>query len=248
MRQVWVIFQEEMRRAFRSPGTYSLLALFFVITGAFYLSVMLQASTQPQRASPLEVFWELQWLPNLLWVPLLTMRLLSQERRLGLLESTLATPTTPGAIVVGKYLSALAMYVLGWLSVGVYILVTQLIGLSSAELSGVLTPAAVWGGAIFCGISGVLFVALGLWCSSLTRNSILAGALTVCLLLLYMLLPILVGALGQAPLSVLKPFYHLNNLSGFAAGAIELSTVAAYFVVAAVILFWSMLSLEQKRD
>ena len=248
MRQIWVVCGEELRRAVKSAGTYSLFTLFFLVTGILYLSVFFQASVEPQRYSPLQLFWELQWLPNLLWVPLLTMRLFSPERRVGLLESALATPTTPAAIVVGKYLSALLLYCIGWASVVLYMLITRFSGLTAAELGYIFTPTAIIGGAVFCLSSGVLFLAFGLWCSSLTRNTILAGALTVCLMMLYMILPTMLGAVVPKGWGFLRPFHHLENLSAYTSGSIELSVVVAYIIGAVVILFAAMMALEQRGD
>lgn len=248
MRQLWVVFSEELKRLFRSGGTYVMLALFFVITGMLYLSVFFQASVEPQRYSPLQLFWELQWLPNILWVPLLTMRSLSPERRMGLLASMLSTPTTPAAIVLGKYLAVGLLYLLGWSSVILFMVATQFSGLSQTELAAVFTPSAVWGGALFCVVSGVLFLAVGLWCSSLTRNTILAGALSICVMMLYMLLPTMFGQMSLRDGGFFKPFYHLENLSEYVTGAINLSTAVAYFVGAAVVLFITILSIEQKGE
>lgn len=248
MRQMWVVCAEELRKAFGSPGTYSLLALFFFVTGVLYFSVFTQASAEAQRYSPLQMIWELQWLPTIFWVPLITMRSLAAEKRLGLLESTLSTPTTPASIVMGKYLAAFVIYCTGWASVGLYMLITRFVGLSTSEVAYVFNPTAIWGGVIFCLTSGMLFLALGLWCSSLTRNPIIAGALTVCLLLLYMLLPAMLHVVEAGRWDFLRPFYHLENLSQYTSGAIELSVVVAYAIVALILLFSAMLSLEQKGD
>ncbi len=248
MRQMWVVCAEELRKAFRSPGTYALLGLFFFVTGVLYFSVFTQASSMAQRYSPLQMIWELQWLPTIFWVPLITMRLLAAERRLGLLESALATPTTPASIVMGKYLSAFVIYLVGWSSVGLYMLITYFSGLSSNDIAYVFNPTAIYGGVIFCLASGMLFLALGLWCSSLTRNSIIAGALTVCLLLLYMLLPAILRVIEIDRWDFLRPFYHLENLSQYTSGAIELSVIVAYAIVAIILLFSAMLSLEHKGD
>jgi ABC-2 type transport system permease protein len=248
MRQVWIVFAEEMKRLFRMPGTYWLLALFFLITAALYMSVFYQASVEPQRMSPLQIFWELQWLPNLIWVPLVTMRLFAPERRQGLLEATLATPTTPAAVVLGKYFAGLAVYLLGWSSVALYIAISALGWLTSADISSVFALGAVFGGAIFCIASGVLFIALGLWCSSLTKNMILSGALTVCLMLLYMLLPTMFGGTTLMHYGVLQPFSHLENLSQYVAGLASLAVVVAYAIAGAVFLFSAMLSLERRGD
>lgn len=248
MRQMWVVCQEELRRAFGSPGTYALLALFFFVTGVLYFSVFTQASSIAQRISPLQMIWELQWLPTIFWVPLITMRSLAAERRMGLLEATLATPTTPASLVLGKYLAAFVVYCSGWLSVGVYMLITAFVGLSPSELAYVFNPTAIWGGVLFCLTSGVLFLALGIWCSSLTRNTIIAGALTVCLLLLYMLLPAMLRVAEVDRWDVLRPFFHLENLSQYTSGAIELSVVVAYVIGALILLFSAMLSLERKGD
>lgn len=247
MRQVGVVFRGELTRIFRGGGTFGALSLFFLLLGGLFLATLFQASIEPQQDSPLKIFWELQWLPNLIWAPLLTMRLLSQERKLGLLESTLATPTSAGALIVGKFLAAYFVYLLGWASVFIYTASFNILGLSPLDLEYLFDMGALIGGASFCAVSGAFFVALGLWTSSITRSPIMAATLNICLILLYVVLPTvlesLFARLGQ--LQFLQPFYHLENLSRFCSGEIELSVVVGYGIAAVAMLSASLICIER---
>jgi ABC-2 type transport system permease protein len=105
-------------------------------------------------------------------VPVLTMRLLSEERRTGTLEMLLSAPLNETQVVLSKFLAAWCFFVLTWLPLGLY-----LIGLY-AEGGKPFDYRPVLGFYIALTVSGAGFVSMGLFFSSLTRNQIASAILT----------------------------------------------------------------------
>ena len=124
--KIWPIFKKEMRLYFTSPVAYVILAIFLVIAGYFFYSIFafftmasMQAAMNPQMARDLTVtdsvmrpLFSNVSVILLLLIPLVTMRLFAEERRSGTIELLLTYPVRDGAVLIGKYLAALAMYAL----------------------------------------------------------------------------------------------------------------------------------------
>ena len=122
--KVWPIFKKEMRLYFTSPMAWVILTIFLLITGYFFYSIfaLLHAGLhavgdEPQMARDLNVtdsvlrplFSNISVI-LLLLMPLVTMRLFAEERRSGTIELLLTYPIRDGAVLLGKYLAALALY------------------------------------------------------------------------------------------------------------------------------------------
>ena len=124
--RVWPIFKKEMRLYFTSPVAYVVLTIFLVIAGYFFYNIFafftlasMQSAMNPAMARDMNVtdsvlrplFSNISVI-LLLLMPLITMRLFAEERRSGTIELLLTYPVRDGAVLIGKYLAALALYTL----------------------------------------------------------------------------------------------------------------------------------------
>jgi ABC-2 type transport system permease protein len=121
------------------------------------------------------VFFRFFLVPVLFMVPLLTMKCLAEERRLGTIETLFTTPVTTTEVVLGKYSAAYLLYLLLWLSTGGFFYILN----RFAGDARFLDPGPLVGGYLFIAVSGLLFVAIGVFASSLSRNQAVAGILCV---------------------------------------------------------------------
>jgi ABC-type transport system involved in multi-copper enzyme maturation permease subunit len=120
-----------------------------------------------------EYVWS--WIPifaNMLLVPLLTMRLLSEERRSGTLEVLLTAPVDEAQVVLSKFFAAVIMYLVAWLPFSLLLTALPLGGGPPFDYRPLLS--------FFVGllVTGAGFVGMGLFFSSLTRNQIAAAVLS----------------------------------------------------------------------
>lgn len=175
-----VVARREIESYFLSPIAYVVTVVWLVWCGLqFYLlaGVFASAPALSASANPLSAFFGgsvLFFIPLLVFAPVLTMRLLAEERHTGTLETLLTAPITTADVVLGKYLAALVFWVCLWLPTGMYVWITSQFGR--------VDPGAVT--ASYIGVFGIglYYMAIGLAMSALAKNQIVAALLTFMLL------------------------------------------------------------------
>ena len=86
MRHFFTILSHELRSLLFNPSTYVAAVLFLSLMGFIFTGILDAYSKAPQETPPAAVFFQLFWIPVFFMVPLLTMKCLAEERRLGTLE------------------------------------------------------------------------------------------------------------------------------------------------------------------
>ncbi|HEU5304439.1 MAG TPA: ABC transporter permease subunit [Gemmatimonadales bacterium] len=251
--RVWPIFKKEMRLYFTSPVAWVILTIFTLITGYFFYSIFayytlasMQSMMNPMMGREMNVtdnvlrplFSNISVI-LLLLMPLLTMRLFAEERRSGTIELLLTYPVRDGAVLLGKYLAALAMY-------GVMLAVTLVYpGL-------VLYFARVEWGVLATGYLGLLlmgatFLAVGLFASSLTENQIVASVITFGVLLIFWVIGWSSDYAGGVWGRILSHISLLEHFDSFAKGVLDTKDILYYVNFTIVALFLTLRSLEARR-
>ena len=249
MKHFPTLLSHEIRMLLVSPATYVAATLFLGFMGLIFTKILESYSAQAQEASPAIVYFELFWLPVCVMVPLLTMKCLAEERRLGTIETLLTTPVTTTEVVVAKFGAAYFLYAALWATtVGFFYILTKFSGDARFLDSGPLI-----GGYIFIAISGLFFVAIGVFASSLTRNQSVAGILGCVMLGLLILGG---NALSDSPgleQGILRPvktiveYAHVfTHRDDFTRGVIDARHVLFYFSGTVLSLIFSILSVEAK--
>ncbi len=113
-------------------------------------------------------------------VPALTMRLFSEEKRSGTLEVLLTSPVGDFAVVLSKFLAALAMFLLAWAPFGVYLIALRIGSGKDFDYRPLLSLFIV------LVVTGANFVGMGLFFSSITRNQIISFILALGGMLLFL--------------------------------------------------------------
>jgi ABC-2 type transport system permease protein len=182
MKHFFTLLSHEIRMLLVNPSTYIAAVMFLGLMGFVFVDILESYSKAPRELSPSQVFFHLFFLPVLFMVPLLTMRCLAEERRLGTIETLLTTPVTTTEVVLGKYAAAYLLYISLWASTtGFFYLLKRFSG--DARFIDV---GPMLGGYLFIAISGLFFIALGVFASSLSRNQAVAGIL--CFTMLFALI------------------------------------------------------------
>ena len=185
MRKTLSIFQKELKHFFYSPIAYIVIAVFALITGIFfylYLSQFVEAAfmdmirSQQYRMPPQKFNINLQLIRPFFWnialitlfvLPLVTMRLFSEEKKSGTVELLYTTPLSIGNIVVGKYLAGIVFYMI--------MLIPTTICMSILFIYGHPELGPVLSGYLGLICLGSAFISGGLFISSLTENQIIAA-------------------------------------------------------------------------
>jgi ABC-2 type transport system permease protein len=178
-----VMTRRELSALFFSPIAYIVLLALTGIHWWTYLWFTIRLLPKfgmgmviyPTMPEPIVINYILQWwtvTAILVVIPILTMRLLSEEKRTGTIEVLLTTPTSEVEVVLSKFLAALTMFLIFWIPFGLLLVGLRVIGGQEFEYRPLLAFSIV------LAVTGAHFVAMGLFFSSVTRNQIIGGVLT----------------------------------------------------------------------
>ena len=185
MRQLTTLIRHEIRLLFISPPVYIAAVTFLMLMGFIYWAILRGLSIEPQDLSANVQFFSLFWLPVFFLVPLLTMRSLAAEKNNATLEALFSTPVPKIFIVLSKFFSAYFLYITLWiLTVFFPFLGDSLLANKLSEQS-LMNFAELIGGLTFIAISGLLFISIGIFTSSLTRSQLVAAMLSFTLLFIF---------------------------------------------------------------
>src|SRR5215212_1616907 len=150
MKHFLTLLSHEIRMLLVSPATYVAATLFLGFMGLIFTKILEMYSVGPQETSPANVYFQLFWLPACVMVPLLTMKCLAEERRLGTIETLLTTPVTTTEVVIAKFGAAYLLYLLFWGSTGGFF---YLLKRFSGDMRFIDT-GPLFGGYLFIAVSG----------------------------------------------------------------------------------------------
>ena len=176
MKSAWIVMRRELASFFVSPLAYVILTCWLIFSGlAFWILAEFYArhAVESGAATPLSGFFggsTLFFIPLLVFVPILTMRLIAAERQSGTLESLMTAPVSEAAIIGGKYTAALVFWSVLWAPTLMYAWIMHQHG--SVDWGAV--GASYFG--IFC--LGTYFMGIGLLMSALAPTQIIAAVLS----------------------------------------------------------------------
>lgn len=219
MRMILTIARKEIRSTFVTPTGYVLIAGFLVISGFFFFGLLLYynsnllPSIQHGDSTPtlnewvVYQFYKILELISVFFVPLLSMRAVSEEKSRGTFELLLTSPLKTSDLTFGKFLG-LAIVVLFMLLLSfVYPLV--LILFTDVEVK------PIYVGLLGMFLFALSFAALGLACSAATRSQTVAGVIALILSLLIYVIDMPAGKVGDTLselLHYLSPSAHTEFL------------------------------------
>jgi ABC-2 type transport system permease protein len=233
---VWHVARQELRGFFDHPTAYVLIVAFLAL-GLFLAFRSLYAA----GIGTLRPFFALlPWLFTV-FIPAITMRSLSEEKRSGTLEWLLAHPVGEGEVVAGKFLG-------NWLFVLVTLAATVPTGLGVLLVSeadpGILV--AQYAGAA---LLSALLVSLGLWASSVTRNQITAFILSASAALTLILIGLPVVSIGLPPVlgGALARLSVMAHFESVARGVVDLRDVLYFASGTGLFLFLTYAMVSRER-
>jgi ABC-2 type transport system permease protein len=249
VKHFFTLLSHEIRMLLVSPGTYIAATAFLGFMGFIFVDILENYSTAPQDASPAQVFFSLFWFPVFFMVPLLTMKCLAEERRLGTIETLLTTPVTTTEVVLGKFGAAYFLYMVLWGSTdGLFYILKKF-----ASDPRLLDPGPLAGGYIFIAISGLLFIAIGVFTSSLSRSQAVAGILSLVLLAALIIGGNYLGKVSFLDREGLRPLKDavdyaqvFSHYDDFTRGVIDTRQVLFYLSGTVLMLIFSIFAVEAK--
>lgn len=257
MRKTYAVFQKEIKHFFYSPIAYIVIAAFTIIAGIFfylYLSSFVEAAmmdmvrsqqfrTQPQKFNiNLQLirpyFWNLA-LISLFVLPLVTMRLYSEEKKAGTVELLYTSPLSAGNIVLGKFFAGIVFYLVMLVPTIVFNVILFIYG--DPELGPVIS------GYIGLILLGAAFISGGLFISSLTENQIIAAIGGFGLSLLLWIMGWAASFSGEGLSGILSYLSIINHFEDFAQGVIDSKNIIYYLLFSTFGVFLTFKSVESVK-
>jgi ABC-2 type transport system permease protein len=253
MRHVPALLYRELSAYFLGPMAYFVLLAFQLIAILNFWELVDTLSAPRAELSslrdPMNTYISASpafWIAILVAVPMLTMRLFAEERKSGTIEGLLTVPVTETEIVVAKWLAGVLMYVALLVPLGLYLPFLY----SQAHYHFDLGPILTLGLGLVT--MGMVFVAIGLFLSSLTRNQVIAAIWTFAILfVLVVIFP--VAYLFAARQHVewadrLRFVTVLYQIQSFAMGQLDLRYLAIHLSVCVFMLSLTVSALRAQTN
>ncbi len=229
------IMKRELSAYFKSPIGYVFIAVTFLFSGAFFWFFALSVGSTDLTYVFLGMFYV-----YMVFVPVLTMRLMADENKQRTDQLLLTAPLGLMRLVAGKFLSAYIVFLLGDIVMLIYGVVLSFFA--------AVNWAIIFGNFIAVALMGAVFVSAGLFVSTLTESQMVAAvgsiALNAALALLNVIatvIPVQIISDAVKQLSVFDRFYQ------FTTGIFSLSGVVFFISVTAVFMFITVRVLERRR-
>ncbi|OGP50280.1 MAG: ABC transporter permease [Deltaproteobacteria bacterium RBG_13_43_22] len=247
------VFKREMYAFFASPVFYVVGTIFLILSGYFFYTstayfslISFQAAQNPYAGQQVNLnemvvkplFDDLSII-LLLIVPLLTMRLLAEEKKNGTIELLLTYPVRELAVLLGKYLATLLVIVL-------------LLAFTAVNIFVISRFGVVDWGPVLSGYSGMVlmaagFVSLGLFTSALTQNQIVAAILGFGALLMFWIIGWIGSVSGPGIGQVVNYLSMLEHLEPFTKGVLDSRDIMYYFNFSLFFIFLTLRYLDSQK-
>ncbi len=228
------IFKREFKSYFTSPLGYVVLTVFALFEGFFFYYLFSNSS------GDITVLFSFMMNIVMFLCPILTMRLMSEDKRLKVDQALLTAPVSLWGIVMGKFFAALAMFSLCFLLT----LVNQLI------FAIFVTPdwMVYIGNLLGMLLLGSSLIAIGIFISALTESQLVSAVVSFGVVLFIMLMDTIASAIKVEAISnVITTLSFNTRYESFSNGVLDFSNLFYFVSITAVFLFLTVRMLQKKR-
>lgn len=242
------LVRRELGSFFVSLTGYAVIAGVLFLLGMSMTLMLKSLNGNPVAVPIIELFYETAffWLIVLLAAPIITMRSFAQERATGTYETLMTAPVNDLEVVLAKFTGALLFYLISWTPLLVYpLILKRYTSAPDAVSTGPLSTT-------FLGIFllGCLFMSLGIFASSLTRNQILAAmnafAMGLCLFFLSFLSKMVPLGEGWAS-KIAAQVSMFDHMRDFVRGIVDTRHITFYLSLTALFLYLTLKVVESRR-
>ena len=235
------IFKRELYAYFISPVGYIFMTVFLLVSGAmFYLSVI----SNPAQAD-ISMYFTLIIFAFIVLIPLLTMRLLSDERKTKTEQMLLTSPVSLTGIIFAKFFAAFVLFAGTFFAscINFYVLYRF------AANEGQTNTAVLAGNVISILLVGAAFIAIGLFISAMTENQLTAAIISITTILFLLISGAFISEainiwIIRASLDFLSIF---SRYTAFTYGIFDISSIIYYASIVVIFLFLTIRIYDIRR-
>ena len=245
---MFAIYKKEMRSYFINPIGYVFAGIFLFIS-AFLFGY----TTFLSKSYDTSTYFMFMIFAFVLLIPLLTMRLFAEEKKLRTEQLLLTSPVSIGGMVFGKFLAAFTLFAIGiLLSLISFIplcIYAHFDGVNDAYASSVGPVASmIFSNTIGLLLLGAAFVAIGMFISSLTENQLAAAIITVAIIATMLLLNLVNSFIDNYVIRfVISWVCFMSRYAPFQSGIFDPSSLLYFVSVAGVFLFLTARVYDKRR-
>lgn len=226
-----------MRAYFTSPVGYMFCAIFFAVSAFLCMLNTVQAG----KNSSFPSYFSILLFLFVIIIPLLTMKLVSEERKMRTDQLIMTAPVTLAGIVFGKYLAALTMF-------GGSFLVSSVVYYIPLSLYGTPNTALYIGCVIGVFLVGSAFISIGIFISSLTENQFISALGTIGAIVFLLFISSLNNYINNVAIrNFLSGLSITSRYSYFASGVFSYDALLYFISLSAVFLFLTVRIFEKRR-
>lgn len=230
------IFKRELRSYFTGAIGYVFLVIYLAMAG-----VLFAYTTLFSMSGDVTTFFTLMLLFSAIVLPLLTMKSFSEERKTKTEQLLLTSPVSLTGMMLGKFFASYTMFAGATLLSSLYFLL--LIPYTQLKF------AVLIGNVVALLLVGFVFIAIGLFVSSLTENQLSAAIGTIAIILGFLAIG-LIGALIPSNYWIRSVFDALSifrRFQTFTAGYFDLASLFYYLSVGTVFLWLTVRTYDRRR-
>ncbi len=228
------ILRRELSSFFKSPVGYVFLAIFYLVAGFGFWLMFQSDSTQ------LALVFSWLFYAAILFMPLLTMKLFSEEKKNKTDQLMLTSPVSLNGIVYGKFFATFLIYCVG-------VAITLLYSLIVAAFA---SPdwMVFFGNLVGLLLLGAAFISIGLLISCLTESQAVAAFMTLVVSLVMLLIDTISSLIDISFITtIVSAISVTNRFSDFTSGIFDISNVLFFVSIVVVLNFITVRILEKRR-
>lgn len=245
MVKIGPLFAKELKSYFYSPIAYVVLVVFLAFN-SFVFSLLMIVINDPRmtiEGSVMQLYFGrtiFLYLVLSIVPAVITMRLIAEERKSGTIEVLMTAPITDWDLVLSKFLGAWAFFLFLWVPTLLYVAVLR--------WYSPLDYGPICSGYLGAALVGAMFISVGLLCSSLTRNQIIAAIVSYVIITTLWIVGIfenlVAGELAKGIFSYVSIFEHFDS---FSKGIVDTRPLVYYVSTTVLCLFLTVRVVESQK-
>lgn len=245
---MFAIFKKELRGYFINPIGYIYLGVFLVAAALICAFTTIQVGSYNTSS-----YFQYLIFVFVVLIPLLTMRLFSEERKTRTEQLLLTSPVSLTGMVLGKYFAAAVLFLIGVLisCINFFPLVSYAITESAAATAD--THIGPIGGQVIGCLVGIIlvgaaFIAIGMFVSALTESQLAAAVISIAALFGSVLVGVISASIdSEGVRMVLNWISLLSRFDAFAMGMFDFSAILYYVSIAGIFIFLTVRVYDKRR-
>jgi ABC-2 type transport system permease protein len=248
MKTFFTLLGREVKSFLYSPIAYVVLFYFLFLSGFNFYSQISIMNGYPTEVTVVEAFFmpALFWFPFVLSFPLITMRVYSEEYRMGTFETLTTAPVKDWQVVLSKFFGVLVFYIILWTPTLCSFAAFQYItGKTAANAAG-----AYWGTYLLLLLMGGFFISVGCLASALTKDQINAATIsftTITLLLFVGFMPEIMNLTAPAIKDIFSYISSIQHMQDFSKGIIDSRPIIWYLSMTTLVSYLTLQIFQYRK-